>query len=94
MDGYEDGQLVKLTIMVNGEPVDALSFMILTKAAPKAARSRNLFETKRFNPKQMFATALQAAIGGKIVARETISAMRKDVTAKCYGETFPEKEAF
>lgn len=84
MDGYEDGQLVKLTIMVNGEPVDALSFMTHKSRAESRGRAICL-KLKDLIPKQMFAIALQAAIGGKIVARETISAMRKDVTAKCYG---------
>jgi GTP-binding protein LepA len=84
MDGYEDGQLVKLTIMVNGEVVDALSFMTHKSRAESRGRAICM-KLKDLIPKQMFAIALQAAIGGKIVARETISAMRKDVTAKCYG---------
>lgn len=84
MDGYEESQLVKLTIMVNGDPVDALSFM--THKSRAESRGRAICQKlKDLIPKQMFAIAIQAAIGGKIVARETISAMRKDVTAKCYG---------
>jgi GTP-binding protein LepA len=84
MDGYEDSQLVKLTIMVNGEPVDALSF--ITHKTRAESRGRAICaKLKDLIPRQMFAIAIQAAIGGKIIARETVSAMRKDVTAKCYG---------
>lgn len=84
MDGYEQSQLVKLAILVNSEPVDALS--IITHKSRAESRGRAIcLKLKELIPKQMFAIALQAAIGGKIVARETISAMRKDVTSKCYG---------
>ncbi|MBM5782228.1 MAG: elongation factor 4 [Pelagibacterales bacterium] len=84
MDGYEESQLVKLTIMVNSEPVDALSF--ITHKTRAESRGRAIcIKLKDLIPRQMFAIAIQAAIGGKIVARETVSAMRKDVTAKCYG---------
>lgn len=84
MDGYEKSQLVKLTILVNSEPVDALSF--ITHKDRAETRGRAICnKLKDLIPKQMFAIAIQAAIGGKIVARETVSAMRKDVTAKCYG---------
>ncbi|MBM3589968.1 MAG: elongation factor 4 [Alphaproteobacteria bacterium] len=84
MDGYEESQLVKLTIMVNAEPVDALSF--ITHKTRAESRGRAIcVKLKDLIPRQMFAIAIQAAIGGKIVARETVSAMRKDVTAKCYG---------
>ncbi len=84
MDGYEESNLVKLTIMVNGEPVDALSF--ITHKTHAESRGRKICaKLKELIPRQMFAIAIQAAIGGKIVARETVSAMRKDVTAKCYG---------
>jgi len=84
MDGYEESQLVKLTILVNAEPVDALS--IITHKSRAESRGRAIcLKLKDLIPKQMFAIALQAAIGAKIIARETISAMRKDVTAKCYG---------
>ncbi len=84
MDGYEESQLVKLTILVNGEPVDALSF--ITHKTRAESRGRAICtKLKDLIPRQMFAIAIQAAIGGKIVARETVSAMRKDVTAKCYG---------
>ena len=84
MDGYEESNLVKLTIMVNGEPVDALSF--ITHKARAEGRGRAICaKLKDLIPRQMFNIAIQATIGGKIVARETVSAMRKDVTAKCYG---------
>ncbi|MEM7617269.1 MAG: translation elongation factor 4 [Pseudomonadota bacterium] len=83
-DKYERSDLAKIGILVNGEPVDALAFM-----APKSraeGRARQLcVRLKDLIPRQMFKIAVQAAIGGKIIARETISAMRKDVTAKCYG---------
>jgi GTP-binding protein LepA len=84
MDGYEKSDLCKLSILVNGEPVDALSIIVHKSRAE--GRGRALCKKlKELIPKQMFAIAIQAAIGGKIVARETVSAMRKDVTAKCYG---------
>lgn len=84
MDGYEKSDLAKLSILVNSEPVDALS--IITHKARAEGRGRALCKKlKDLIPKQMFAIAIQAAIGGKIIARETVSAMRKDVTAKCYG---------
>jgi GTP-binding protein LepA len=84
MDGYEESQLVKLNIMVNGETVDALSF--ITHKTHAESRGRKICaKLKELIPKQMFNIAIQAAIGGKIIARETVTAMRKDVTAKCYG---------
>ncbi len=84
MDNYEESQLVKLSIMVNGDSVDALSF--ITHKTRAESRGRAIcVKLKDLIPRQMFAIAIQAAIGGKIIARETISAMRKDVTAKCYG---------
>jgi len=84
IDEYQVGDLVKLSILVNTEPVDALSIIVHRSSAE--ARGRGLCNRlKDLIPRQLFKIAVQAAIGGKIVARETISAMRKDVLAKCYG---------
>ena len=81
---YRRGRLVKLDIMLNGEMVDALSLIVPNDQAP--FRGRELAKKiKEFIPKQMYEVAIQAAIGAKIIARETQGAMRKDVTAKCYG---------
>ena len=84
LDGYLEGDLVKVSILVNSEPVDSLSLILHRRQADPRGRAlcRRL---KELIPRQLFKIAIQAAIGGKIIARETVSALRKDVTAKCYG---------
>jgi GTP-binding protein LepA len=84
MDGYAESDLVKLSILVNGEPVDALASIVHASHAESRGRAV-LLRLKGLIPRQLFKVALQAALGGRIVARENISALRKDVIAKCYG---------
>ena len=84
ISGYEESDLVKMTILVNAEPVDALSMLVHRTAAESRGRAL-CARLKDLIPRQLFKIPIQAAIGGKIIGRETISAMRKDVTAKCYG---------
>lgn len=83
-EGYHSSKLVKVNMLINGEPVDALSFIAHAVKAPFIARQM-ASKLKELIPRQMYEVAIQGAVGGKVIARETISALRKNVTAKCYG---------
>ncbi|MDD6174823.1 MAG: translation elongation factor 4 [Firmicutes bacterium] len=91
VSGYEKSSLVKLDIMLNGEVIDALSFIVFSeKAYPRARKMTE--KLKEHIPRQLFEVPIQACIGGKIIARETVKAMRKDVLAKCYGGDITRKK--
>ena len=91
LKGYEKSELVKLDILVNKEEVDALSFIVFSGSAYE--RGRKMCEKLKDEiPRHLFEVPIQAAVGGKIIARETVKAMRKDVLAKCYGGDISRKK--